>query len=277
MPFTVWMRTAATGRSAPASSGTVDTIIGSPCSAPGSSLEGSDNPGRVCQPLLADWPNPTYVDARITATNMLDHPGTPPECLPAGEYTLQLADATAAGTLATCSAAHDGARSPGTVCIDPFCDPARAGHGVTCRSALQLGEAYPNPFNPSDHPRLEPGPHRRMPAWPCTTWRAARWPCSPTGLHAAGAHSSRFDGANLASGVYIATLEAEGRSVQPPNWCCLSKRRSRISIVAPFDPRPPGAGRGFFCPADSTAFDCYPAGTREITGGTPSRSQGEHP
>jgi hypothetical protein len=32
------------------------------------------------------------------------------------------------------------------------------------------------------------------------------------GLHAAGAHSSRFDGANLASGVYIANLEAEGRT-----------------------------------------------------------------
>ena len=200
VPFTVWEE-CCDWQISTCGSGTVDTIIGSVLG-PGIELEGSNNPG-LCVNPCSPSAQPDLVDADH-GTNMLDG-GTPPECLPAGEYTLQLA-VRWGWDPATCSLLTG--PIPWEVCITT-CDRS-AGTG-DLPAALELGEAYPNPFNPVTTLdwSLARTAGARLAVYDLTGREVA---VLADGLHAAGAHSSRFDGANLASGVYIATLEAEGRT-----------------------------------------------------------------
>lgn len=185
-------------------SGSVNTAIGS-VEGPGVSFEGDDDPG-VCVNSCTDWFQPDYVD-KDHGYNWIT-PGNPPECLPAGEYTLQLAIYRAWDS--SCVQRPINEPIPYTVCFE-FCTRSAA-DTEELPSTLQLGEAYPNPFNPST--TLEWSLARTADARLAVYDLAGREVAVlAQGLQAAGAHTSRFDATGLASGVYIATLEAEGRSL----------------------------------------------------------------
>lgn len=185
-------------------SGNVNTAIGA-VTGPGVSFEGDDDPG-VCTNSCASWFQPDFV-SRDHGYNWIT-PGNPPECLPAGEYILQLGIYRAWDS--SCTMLPVNAPIPYTVCFN-LCTRSAAG-SEDLPTGLELGEAYPNPFNPLT--TLEWSLARTGEARLAVYDLAGREVALlAQGLQAAGAHTSRFDATGLASGVYIATLEAEGRSL----------------------------------------------------------------
>ncbi|MCA9784410.1 MAG: T9SS type A sorting domain-containing protein [Candidatus Delongbacteria bacterium] len=180
-------------------SGSVNTAIGS-VEGPGVSFEGDDNPG-VCPNPCLSWAEPDFVD-KDHGYNWIT-PGNPPECMPAGNYTLQLAiylgwDAS------TCTLLSG--PIPYEVCFN-FC--SRSAGTEDLPAAFSLGNPYPNPFNPST--TIDWSLDHTAPVTLSVHDLAGREVAVlVSGLQNAGEHSTRFEAAGLPSGVYFATLEAEG-------------------------------------------------------------------
>jgi len=124
-------------------------------------------------------------------------------CLPAGTYTLQIYVYN--GYTSGCDS--DFSAQDYTFCYD-FCDNGTADTNDQ-PVAFELGDAFPNPFNPSTtiNFSLAETADASLKVYDVAGAEVASL---VSGLTAAGEHSVTFDAASLTSGVYFYTLEVAG-------------------------------------------------------------------
>jgi hypothetical protein len=124
-------------------------------------------------------------------------------CLPAGTYTLEIY--LFWGFDNACDYVYDPLDY--TFCFD-FCDNGAAGADDQPVS-FELGDAFPNPFNPSTTISFSLAETADA-SLKVYNMAGAEVASLVSGLTAAGQHSVTFDAASLTSGVYFYTLEVAG-------------------------------------------------------------------
>jgi hypothetical protein len=124
-------------------------------------------------------------------------------CLPAGEYFLEIYLYN--GYIPGC--VGDFGPQDYTFCFD-FCDNGAAG-AEDQPVSFELGDAFPNPFNPSTTINFSLAETADA-SLKVYNMAGAEVASLVSGLTAAGQHSVTFDAASLTSGVYFYTLEVAG-------------------------------------------------------------------
>ncbi len=177
-------------------SGNVNTVF-SGVQGPNISFEGDDDPGICPNTCTGGWSQPDVVN-KDHGDSFMPPQNNPPECLPAGVYTVSFGVMN--GRDASCQLMTQDI--PWEVCFT-LC-PATADTD-DLPSGFELAANAPNPFNPSTTISF------RLPETGEASLRVhdlqgREVAVLADGLLSSGEHQLTFDGSNLASGVYLYTL-----------------------------------------------------------------------